>query len=48
MLQGLGLFVRVAIKNHLEYDFFKQILFPENTNQMKLEHWVQACNVHAN
>lgn len=45
MLQGLGLFVHVANKNHLEYDSFKQILFPENTNQTKLEHLVQACNV---
>jgi len=45
MLQGLGLFLHVAIKKHLEYDSFKQILFPENTNQMKLEHLVQACNV---
>lgn len=45
MLQGLGHSVHVANKNHLEYDSFKQILFPENTNQMKLEHLVQACNV---
>lgn len=44
MLQGLALFVHVANKNRLEYDSFKQILFPENIKQMKLEHLVQACN----
>lgn len=45
MLQGLSLFAHIANKKNLEYDWFKQVLFSENTYWMKLEHLVQPSNV---